>query len=157
MNKITRVLLTLSFLIALTLSANAKGSQGRINWIKHEFSQIEYKCKHGIYHTRTKTKDYGNEGEEAEIYLDRKGRVRKYLLSRGSEDSYSSAAYYYDKRGRLFFSFLNAGGVGHQFREIRSYYSRNGSLLSRKLRSNTYQEIHYYYKIKHPLRHFRNF
>lgn len=157
MNRITTVLLTFALLLGLTLSANARGTNARISSIKHEFSKIEANCKNGFYYIRTKEDEDQGEMNNAELCLDRSGKVRRYTLSAGSDDSVHEASYYYDRRGRLFFSYLSLGRVPNIYREIRSYYNKYGKLIKRSLKTNTAEEIHYYYKIKHPMRHFRNF
>ena len=157
MTPVNRLMLIAALLFSLVTFANAKSNNSRINWIKHEFAKIESHTKNGFYRSQTKRKEDGYGGTEAQIFYDNRGVVRKYFLSSGSEDSYSSAEYYYDRNGRIFFSYLSLGSAGGENREIRSYYSPNGRLIKRTLKSNTSREIHYYYKITNPRRHFRRF
>ena len=157
MTLFNRFMLIAALLFSLITFTNAKSNNSRINWIKHEFAKIEMYTKNGTYNSQSKSNEYDGVGSEAKIFYDKNGIVRKYFLSSGTDDSYSSAEYYYDKRGRIFFSYLYLGSVGGENREIRSYYSPNGRLIKRTLKSNTSREIHYYYKITNPKRHFRKF
>ena len=130
---------------------------GRISWIRAEYNRIERAIKNNMLYKSTKTFEDEGYGSSATIYVDDMGKVRKYYLSKESEDSVVSAEYYYDKRGRMFFSFLHYGNVGGLKRDIRSYYSKNGTLIKRKLDANTDLQISYYYRIRDPKHHFKYF
>lgn len=143
--------------IAVILVVPLFAKDGRVKWIRAEYNRIENGIKHNLFYKKTKASEGEGYGSEATIYIDDYGRVRKYYLGQGSEDSAMTAEYYYDKRGRMFFSLLHYGNVGGLHRDIRSYYSSNGKLIRRLLDANTDLQISYYYKIKNPKRHFRNF
>ena len=153
MNLIKTILTSLLF---FTIFQPLNASTTDIQKIKQEFKNIESNIKNGNYSTNKKSKEEDYGGKSAIIYFDKHHKIRKYMLEGGTGDSYSSAEYYYNKNGKLFFSFLKAANVHGIFREIRSYY-KNGKLISRKIKSNTTTEINYYYRIKHPLEHFKKF
>lgn len=148
------VYLLLSIVLSVTLWG---GSNSRISWIRAEYNHIENAVKYNEFYKQNKTSEGEGFGSEATIYIDEYGRVRKYYLGKGSEDSAMSAEYYYDKRGRMFFSFLHYGNVSGLHRDIRSYYSKDGTLIKRTLDANTDLQISYYYRIRHPKRDFKHF
>jgi len=115
-----RALLIATILIFMSSFLNA--SSQRIKWIRSEYNKIERGVNQGVYRVKSKEFVYegGVMGADAKIYIDRDGRVRKYMIEEGTEDSVESAEYYYDKSGRMFFSFLHYGNVGGLHRDIRS-------------------------------------
>ena len=151
-------LLIATILIFMSSILNASTSQ-RIKWIRSEYNKIERDVNQGVYRVKSKEFVYegGVMGADAKIYIDRAGRVRKYMIEEGTDDSVESAEYYYDKSGKMFFSFLHYGTVGGLHRDIRSYYDRYGNLIERKIDSNADWDIKKYYRIRNPLKHFRNF
>ncbi len=146
--------LILSILFTIPIFA---GDSGRISWIRAEYNCIENGIKYNEFYKKTKASEGEGYGSEATIYVDENGRVRKYYLGKGSDDSAMTAEYYYDKRGRMFFSLLHYGSVSGIHRDIRSYYSGDGTLIKRLLDANTDLQISYYYRIRNPKRHFRHY
>ena len=149
------LLLILSFALVCPLFAR---DTSRISWIQSEYNRIENSIKHNKFYKKTKASEGGGGFEsDATIYNDDYGRVRKYKLSKGTEDSVMVAEYYYDKSGRMFFSFLHYGNVHDLHRDIRSYYSQNGSLIKQAFDANTDRQITYNHRIINPEKHFKNF
>jgi hypothetical protein len=69
------------------------------------------------------------EDDERTLHRDAGGAVRKYSLSRGSEDSAAQATYYYDHQGALRFVFAAAGAANGTRCEYRIYLDRSGKRL----------------------------
>jgi hypothetical protein len=70
----------------------------------------------------------------AHLYTDPAGRVRKYVVEGGSGDSYSQVQYYYDRHGRLRFSFETLGAVNGTKQETRQYFDSTGARLYKDVR-----------------------
>ena len=76
----------------------------------------------------------GAVGLTARLYSDSTGRVRKYVVAGGSEDSYREDRYYYDGRGRLRFGFETLGAVNGTEQETRQYFDTTGAKLYKDVR-----------------------
>jgi hypothetical protein len=69
------------------------------------------------------------EDTERILYLDNGGVARSYHTGRGSDDSATQSAYYYDRDGLLRFVFVKAGAVNGTAIEYRIYISTAGKRL----------------------------
>ena len=67
----------------------------------------------------------------ADLHSDSTGRVRKYHLDRGTDDSAGEATYYYDTHGMVRFAFTTQNAVNGTRQEQRAYYDSTGVLLRR--------------------------
>lgn len=71
-------------------------------------------------------------GLERTVYLDERGRIRKYVVEEGNDDSAYRLEHEYDEQGRLRFSVGTAGAAsGASFTE-RLYFGESGALIGRE-------------------------
>jgi hypothetical protein len=73
--------------------------------------------------------------EGKELYQDKSGVVRKYVVGVGTGDSADNAEYYYDAKGLLRFTYLTTGRFD-TLKSDRIYYDEKGEYLY----TNTKQE-----------------
>ncbi|HKA78907.1 MAG TPA: hypothetical protein VKD43_02700 [Xanthobacteraceae bacterium] len=71
--------------------------------------------------------DCGQLGEQRTIHTDAAGRVRKYVVEGGSEDSALVVRQYYDVLGRVRFVFITGGAVNGAVLEHRIYFDESGA------------------------------
>jgi hypothetical protein len=62
-------------------------------------------------------------------FVDALGRIRRFVVEGGSEDSGYMLEHHYDEKGRLRFAFGRTGAVNDTVVEHRLYYSEDGKLL----------------------------
>jgi len=70
----------------------------------------------------------------AHLFTDSTGRVRKYVVKGGSDDSAGDATYYYHLRGTLRFIFAHTNAVNGTQREDRVYFDSTGTQLYKNSR-----------------------
>ncbi|MFE8596320.1 hypothetical protein [Archangium violaceum] len=66
---------------------------------------------------------------ERTAFIDAQGRIRKFVVNGGSDDSAYRLEHHYDEKGRLRFAFGRTGAVNDTTVEHRLYYSEGGKLL----------------------------
>jgi hypothetical protein len=98
--------------------------------------QVEAAARQGKLRVQTDSAQCndGAVGLTAHLYSDSTGRVRKYVVLGGSEDSYREDRYYYDERGRLRFGFETLGAVNGTEQETRQYLDTTGAQLYKDVR-----------------------
>lgn len=73
--------------------------------------------------------DCGPLGEQRTIHTDAAGKVRKYVVEGGSEDSMLVIRRYYDVLGRMRFVFITGGAVNGSLLEHRIYFDEGGTRI----------------------------
>jgi hypothetical protein len=66
---------------------------------------------------------------DGELYRDRRGVVRKYVVDAGSGDSTGRAEYYYDAKGAPRFTYRTRGAFNDTKKQDRIYFDDNGRQL----------------------------
>src|SRR5262245_27136537 len=109
------------------------------NWISHPeikhirsiYNETEEAIKKGRFTKKPVRLECPSAGPtvQATFYDDSSGRVRKYQLSGGSDDSAVDTSYYYDKNGKLRFVFQSLRAVNGTDMETRTYFDEQGTML----------------------------
>jgi hypothetical protein len=104
------------------------------NWLTHPKIVEVRKIVHDIDASRLTTTHRDNLCEgvgdaSRELGVDRTGKVRKLVLSAGSDDSAATETYYYDASGKLRFAFQSGGDVHGGAFEMRVYFDASGNAI----------------------------
>ncbi|WP_456433596.1 hypothetical protein [Nitratifractor sp.] len=105
-----------------------------IGWIKKEFARIERAIARDELPWRKHGRYDGAVVENAAVYMDAKGRIRKLHCDGGTEDSAHEANYYYRSDGSLFFVYLRSANVHECETQVRLYIAPDGRLFKRLVR-----------------------
>jgi hypothetical protein len=130
-----------AFALALALTATFGAASAEVERPKPGLQSPAIAAIRGIYQAverdiaagRTKREqrsvDCGPLGEERTIHTDAAGRVRKYVVEGGSEDSMLVIRQYYDVLGRMRFVFITGGAVNGSLLEHRIYFEEGGARI----------------------------
>jgi len=127
------ILILMSFVAHGTEQINEKNwaSHPKINEIRKIYKDIEGLISSGKLKGSQREFEYCEPyiDTNRKMYVDKKGRVRKYVNSKGSDDSAVTQSFYYDVNGTLRFVFAECGAANETKLEVRVYFDEKGTRL----------------------------
>ncbi len=132
-------------LFPLVVGAQISGSINQKNWTSHPrikeirktYEETEKLISAGKLKGAKREFEYCEPyiDTEREIFINKKGRVLKYVISKGSDDSAVTESFYFDENGQLRFVYAECGAVNDTHLEVRIYLDEKGKRLweNRKL------------------------
>ncbi|QFP76824.1 hypothetical protein [Deinococcus sp. AJ005] len=99
--------------------------------IRENYKFVNSQIDSRAYTRSTKELPYcqGRIDQKREIWTDKNGTLRKYSQSGGSDDSFTSADYYFDYKKRLDFILIQHNNVHGISAELRVYYDDSGKII----------------------------